>query len=565
MMGKPSYRLWLAFSLAIVASLPSYFSYAAGKPSPSPSQSSTPNSMATTSPSQGKSAQNSATPSSKSQGNSANGNGNSSQSQTPSGNSSQPKPSQAASPSNSISNSNSNSNASTTTNSNTTTSTSSTAKPAAPSSMPIQVAKKSSNTKLNPSSTNSFNANSKADKALALPTSKSQDCVQPKVPKVIDPQNICSDFIVVFEPGLSRTNSNKLISDSGAKLLRTFSHIFNGALVNGPLAKMQALANNPNVLVVEDDLDVKATSLQSLSPWGLDRLDQQALPLSSTFDDMDIQGANTYSYVVDTGIDASNSDLEGRVVPGYTAVLDGNGSADCNGHGTHVSGIIGGKTYGVAKKTFLIPVRVLDCSGSGTYSSVISGLDWIAANYRAGDAAVVNMSLGGPASSTLDGAIKNLIAKGISVVVAAGNSNADACNYSPSRVVEAITVGATSSDDNRASYSNFGTCLDVFAPGSSITSTWLGSSSTATLSGTSMAVPHVAGVVVRFVSQYAGLTPAQISNSIKTSSTKNAVISAGLGSPNQLAFLYVLPDTTTITPIDSSPKFKKVIPRGKKK
>jgi len=215
------------------------------------------------------------------------------------------------------------------------------------------------------------------------------------------------------------------------------------------------------------------------------------------------------------------------------------------------------------KDTNLIPVRVLDCTGSGSYSSVISGLDWIAANYRSGDAAVVNMSLGGPASSTLDGAVRNLISKGLNVVVAAGNSSADACNYSPARVLDAITVGATANTDARASYSNYGTCLDLFAPGSSITSTWLGATGTNTISGTSMASPNVAGVVARFIGQYSGLTTAQVANSIKTSSTKNLVTSAGSGSPNQLAYLFVLPDTTTVAPVDSSPRFKKNIPRGR--
>jgi subtilisin family serine protease len=426
------------------------------------------------------------------------------------------------------------------------------------------VSKKSSNVKLNPSKNAPGLTNTKAEKARNLSTTVSGDCKPGKDGKAPTGKDACSDFIVVFQPGMSRLNSNKLVKDSGAQVLRTFSNVFNGALVNGPLAKMQALANNPNVLVVEDDLEVSTTATQSPAPWGLDRIDQRPLPLSNSFDDGDLQGANTYSYVVDTGIDATNTDFEGRVAAGYTAVLDGRGSADCNGHGTHVAGSIGGKTYGVAKKTNLIPVRVLDCAGSGSYSSVIAGLDWIAANYRAGDAAVVNMSLGGPASSTLDGAVRNLISKGVTVVVAAGNSNADACNYSPARVLDVITVGATTSSDARASYSNFGTCLDVFAPGSVITSTWLGSTGTNTINGTSMASPHVAGVVARFLAQNPGLTPAQVANSIKTSSTKNLVTGAGSGSLNQLLFLNVLPDTTTVAPIDSSPTFKKVNPRGKK-
>jgi subtilisin family serine protease len=227
-------------------------------------------------------------------------------------------------------------------------------------------------------------------------------------------------------------------------------------------------------------------------------------------------------------------------------VQDGLGSGDCNGHGTHVAGTIGSKTFGVAKKTTLIPVRVLDCAGSGLYSSVIAGLNWIAGNYIPGEPAVVNMSLGGPASSTLDEAVNNLISKGLSVVVAAGNDNLNACDYSPARTPDAITVGATNTDDSRASYSNFGSCLDIFAPGTSIPSTWLGVNYYAILSGTSMAAPHVAGVIVRFLAQYPGLSPAQVTKSIKTSSTKNLVTSGGTGSPNRLVYLTVLPDTTNV-------------------
>jgi len=491
-------------------------------------------------------------PTSKPSPQSSSGKGNSAQSQ----NSNSAKPETGSQSTNSAKTESSNKTKSSSPNTNTLSS--------SPSSPSSPSAKKSTNTKLNPSKSASVLANSRADKARNLTTALSVDCKPGKDGKAPTGKDACSDFIVVFEPGTSRLNSNKLIKDSGAQVLRTFSNVFNGALVNGPLAKMQALANNPNVLVVEDDMEVSTTAVQTPAPWGLDRIDQRPLPLLNSFDDGDLQGANTYSYVVDTGIDATNTDFVGRVAAGYTAVLDGRGSGDCNGHGTHVAGSIGGKTYGVAKKTNLIPVRVLDCSGSGSYSSVIAGLDWIAANYRAGDAAVVNMSLGGPASSTLDGAVRNLISKGVNVVVAAGNSNADACNYSPARVLDAITVGATTSNDARANYSNFGTCLDVFAPGSAITSTWLGTNGTNTINGTSMASPHVAGVVARFLAQNPGLTPAQVANSIKTSSTKNLITGAGNGSLNQLLFLNVLPDTTTVAPIDSSPTFKKVNPRGKK-
>jgi subtilisin family serine protease len=427
------------------------------------------------------------------------------------------------------------------------------------------VAKKSSNEKINSTTVSVGRVNSLANKASTIRARTSTDCrgisAAAKAKLESDP---CSDFIVVFQPGFGRSSSTELIKGAGASVKREFNAIFNGALVNGPLSKMQALANNPNVLVVEDDLEVTITAVQSAAPWGLDRIDQLNLPLSSTFDDGDLMGVNSYSFVVDTGIDATNLDFGGRVVPGFTAVNDGRGSADCNGHGTHVAGIIGGSRYGVAKQTTLIPVRVLDCNGSGSYSSVIAGLDWIAANHRSGDASVVNMSLGGPASSTLDGAVRNLISKGITVVVAAGNSNADACNYSPARVVDAITVGATEINDSRAGYSNFGSCLDIFAPGSAITSTWLGSSATNTISGTSMASPSVAGVVARFLSNNPTLTPSQVANSVKNSSTKGVVINAGTNSLNQLLFLNIKPDTVTVAPVDSSPTFKKSNPRGRK-
>jgi subtilisin family serine protease len=417
----------------------------------------------------------------------------------------------------------------------------------------------SKNAKLDPAKNPTAETNQKADSARAVASRATAACSPSRSTKNVDP---CSDFIVVFNPGFSRTNSNELLRQSSAQVKRTFSSIFNGALVNGPLSKMQALANNPNVLVVEDDLEVSTFAVQKPAPWGLDRIDQRLLPLSNSFDDKDLGGLNTYSYVVDTGIDATNVDFEKRVAPGFTAILDGRGSADCNGHGTHVAGTIAGKQYGVAKASTLIPVRVLDCTGSGSYSTVISGLDWIAANHRAGDAAVVNMSLGGSASSTLDGAVKNLITKGIHVVVAAGNSNADACNYSPARVPDAITVGATTSADARASYSNTGSCLDLFAPGSLITSAWLGTTSTQTISGTSMAAPHAAGVVARFIALNSTLSPAQVAQSLRSSATPNTISSVGSSSPNRLLFSDVVIDLTAPV-VDSSPTFKKVNPRGK--
>jgi subtilisin family serine protease len=372
----------------------------------------------------------------------------------------------------------------------------------------------------------------------------------------------CSDFIVVFNPASSRATANSLIARANGRVKREFNQLFNGAVVNGPLSKMQALANNPNFLVVEDDLEVTTSEIQSKAPWGLDRIDQRLLPLNTNFDYLNNTGNGTSIFVVDTGIDATNIDFGGRVQPGFTAIADGKGSADCNGHGTHVAGIAGGSIYGVAKNAQLVPVRVLGCDGSGSYSNVISGLEYVASQYSAGAKFVVNMSLGGPSSSTIDGAVQTLIAKGVHVVVAAGNSSANACNYSPARVPEAITVGATTTSDSMAGYSNFGSCLDLFAPGTSITSTWLGASGVNTISGTSMAAPAVAGVVARFISANATLTPAQVSNSVKSGATKALLTGIGSGSPNSLAYTEFQPDLTTPT-TTVTPTFKRVNPVGK--
>lgn len=242
------------------------------------------------------------------------------------------------------------------------------------------------------------------------------------------------------------------------------------------------------------------------------------------------------AYIVDTGILYSHSEFGGRASFGFDA-FGGNG-ADCHGHGTHVSGTVGGSTYGVAKNVALVAVRVLDCSGSGTTSGVIAGVDWVKAHHTA--SSVANMSLGGGASTALDTAVANSIASGVTYAIAAGNSNRDACKFSPARVASAITVGATTSTDARASYSNYGSCLDLFAPGSSITSSWNSSSTaTNTISGTSMATPHVAGVAALYLEAHPGATPLAVRNAIVGGATPNKVTSAGRNSPNLLLYSLV--------------------------
>jgi len=345
-------------------------------------------------------------------------------------------------------------------------------------------------------------------------------------------------YIIVLKSANDIDGKEKQIAQMGGRTEKRFTHAINGLSVKIKHKDADQLRTEPNVLSVELDQPMFALDTQTPTPsWGLDRTDQRALPLSNSFT-ASAYGAGVDVYVVDTGVSTTHTDFSGRLRSGFSAINDGRGSNDCNGHGTHVAGTAAGTTYGVAKAASIIPVRVLDCAGSGSNTGVIAGLDWIIANHSAGVAAVANMSLGGGASLALDTAVQNAINDGVVMAVAAGNSNANACNYSPARAANAITVGATERTDVRASYSNFGSCLDIFAPGTSITSAWINSSTAInTISGTSMASPHVAGVAAALLSANPTLSPADISSMLRSSATPNVVSTAGTGSPNYLLYL----------------------------
>jgi subtilisin family serine protease len=296
-----------------------------------------------------------------------------------------------------------------------------------------------------------------------------------------------------------------------------------------------AIARRPDVILVERDSPMSIGTTQTDPPSGLDRIDQVALPLSSSYT-FTATGAGVHAYIIDTGLRTTHSEFGGRATGDFTAIDDGNGTNDCNGHGTHVAGTVGGATYGVAKQVTLHAVRVLDCNGFGTASSVIAGVDFVTANHLS--PAVANMSLGGGISTAVDNAVRNSIAAGVVYALAAGNLSEDACQTSPARVAEALTVGATSpTDDARAFFSNVGACLDLFAPGVSILSAFNGSDiASATLSGTSMATPHVTGTAALYLQVNPNAAPDDVGAAITGNATSGVVQDGGSGSPNRLLF-----------------------------
>jgi len=353
---------------------------------------------------------------------------------------------------------------------------------------------------------------------------------------------IPGSYIVVFKPEVSDVPglARQLVDGHGGALRFTYTAALKGFAADLPEQALEALRRNPNVSYVEPDGVVEhfggGTEPAPPAPWGLDRVDQRTLPLSASYT-WGTSGAGVHVYIIDTGIRTTHQDFGGRATWAFSSAKgkDGQLDTDCHGHGTHVAGTVGGTRFGVAKEVQLYAVQVLDCSGSGTWSGVIAGIDWVTANHRS--PAVANMSLGGSYTQSVNDAVAGSIASGVVYAVAAGNSATDACTFSPASTPTALTVGAISKTDARSSYSNTGSCVDLFAPGTFVLSAWKDSDTDAVyLSGTSMASPHVAGAAALYLETHPGASPATVASELLAATTKDRITDAGAGSPNLLLF-----------------------------
>lgn len=372
---------------------------------------------------------------------------------------------------------------------------------------------------------------------------------------------ISDNYIVVMKVDVNDVDGevDQISRNLNVKAKYRYKHAIKGFAGQLPPAAVEALSHNPKVAYIEQDQEVHLVTTQSNPPsWGLDRIDQRSLPLSNSYT-YDVDGTGVDAYIIDCGILLNHSDFGGRAVTGIDEVTIGGAAIDGNGHGTHVAGTVGGNAYGVAKGVRLIAVRVLDNNGSGTTSGVIAGIDWVTNNHVSGQPAVANMSLGGGASAALDDAVRRSIADGVTYCIAAGNSSADASTASPARVTEAITVGATDINDKFAYFSNYGSVVDISAPGVNITSDWnTSSTATNTISGTSMATPHVTGAAALYLAANPSATPDAVQNAIKANGTSNKITSLPGGTVNLLLYTGTAsstppPSTAPAAPTLSSP------------
>jgi len=368
-----------------------------------------------------------------------------------------------------------------------------------------------------------------------------------------NPNAIPGSFLVALRAGDAAQADRltaSLAAEHGATVTHTYRHALLGFAATMSEQAAKRLAANPAVDYVEQDATVSVTDTQTPTPsWGLDRVDQRDLPLDNSYTYPNT-APNVRAYVIDTGIRITHNDFGGRAVWGVNTVGDAI-DTDCHGHGTHVAGTIGGSSFGIAKAVQLTAVKVLGCTGSGSFAGVTAGIDWVTGDHAAGAPAVANMSLGAAGSNTTtENAVRNSIADGVVYGIASGNSNSDACNFTPARVLEAITVNASDINDARASFSNFGTCTDIFGPGVGITSAWnLSDTATNTISGTSMATPHIVGGAALILGASPSLTPAQVATQMFADATLNHITNPGTGSPNRLLFVGSAPPPPGCAPV----------------